>query len=132
MRYLLDTNVCIKILKGKSQGILNKITKIDKSGIVIPSVVQFELYYGAYKSVNKEAKLKILKEFLSSFQIINFDSKSAEICGKIRAELEQKGTPIGPYDLIIAATALSKKLVLVTNNTKEFSRVENLLLENWE
>jgi|SRR3990172_2202175 len=132
MKYLLDTNVCIKILKGKTQSILKKIENIDNSDIAIPSVVQFELYYGAYKSVKKEATLKILEEFLKNFQIVNFDSKTAEICGKIRAELEQKGTPIGPYDLIIAATALCRKLILVTNNTNEFSRVENILIENWE
>lgn len=132
MKYLLDTNVCIKILKGTSQGISRRISRCNNNDVVIPSIVRFELFYGAYKSKKKEATLEILRDFLSCFDDISFDGVTSDLCGRVRAELEMAGTPIGPYDLQIGSIALLNKFVLVTNNTKEFSRIKDLLIEDWE
>jgi len=76
--------------------------------------------------------LALIREFFNSFSSMSFDDNIADICGEIRADLEKLGTPIGPYDLLIAATAISKDLILVTNNTKEFIRVKNIQLEDWQ
>ena len=132
MKYLLDTNVCIQILKGKSTSIKSRIASISNDRIVIPSIVRFEIFYGSYKSDNPEKTLGVLKEFLSVFDTAEFNNKSAQVCGKIRATLEQKGKPIGPYDLMIAAIAISNDYILVSNNTREFTRIENINLEDWQ
>jgi tRNA(fMet)-specific endonuclease VapC len=132
MKYLLDTNVCINILKGKSENVKNKISVLSNENIVIPSIVRFELYYGAFKSTQKRKTVAILTEFLNIFEDIVFDSNSAKICGEIRANLEKKGTPIGPYDLIIASITLSHEFILVTHNIKEFTRIDKLKIEDWE
>ena len=132
MKYLLDTNVCINILKGKSEKIKKKISTLSNGNIVIPSIVRFELYYGAFKSFKKNKTMTILNEFLDIFQDIVFDSDCAKLCGELRANLESKGTPIGPYDLIIASITLFHNFMLVTHNTKEFSRIEKLQIEDWE
>ncbi|MBI5323707.1 MAG: type II toxin-antitoxin system VapC family toxin [Ignavibacteriae bacterium] len=131
MKYVFDTNICIRILKGDNTNIFNKISTIDIDSIAIPSVVRYELYYGAYKSRNQESTLTKLSQFITSFADIPFDYKSSEICGRIRAELEKKGTPIRPYDLMIASIAISHNLILITNNTREFSRINNLKIEDW-
>ncbi|WP_199331420.1 MULTISPECIES: PIN domain-containing protein [Nostocales] len=91
-----------------------------------------ELYYGAYRSSQTEKNLEILQRFHSQFNIIELDSQTAKIAGKIRADLAVIGTPIGPYDLQIAAGAIAKNLILVTHNTREFSRISGLKLEDWE
>jgi len=132
LKYLLDTNVCIQILKGISLNVKFKIKDIPNDQIVIPSIVRFELFYGARKSNNPVKSLALIKEFFNSFSSLYIDDNVAEICGEIRADLEKSGTPIGPYDLLIAATAISKNLILVTNNTKEFIRVKNIQLEDWQ
>ncbi|OGU42581.1 MAG: hypothetical protein A2X61_17130 [Ignavibacteria bacterium GWB2_35_12] len=132
MKYVFDTNICIRILKGDNPKILYKISQIDFNFIAIPSIVRYELYYGAYKSRNQKNTLKNLNEFLSCFSDIPFDFESAEICGRIRSELEKKGTPIGPYDLMISSVTLSHDLILITNNTREFSRINDLKIEDWE
>jgi len=112
MKYLLDTNVCIKILKGNSENIAVKISAIDNRKVVIPSVVRFELFYGAYKSRKKEETLESLREFLNCFEDAGFDGSVSDLCGRIRADLEIAGTPIGPYDLQIGATALANNFIL--------------------
>ena len=132
MKYIFDTNVCINILNGRNENILNKIDNINNYDVIIPSIVRFELFYGAFKSNKLTKTLKILNEFLNSFETIGFNNNIAEIAGKIRADLDKKGTPIGPYDLIIGATAIYKDLVLVTHNTKEFSRIDKIKIEDWE
>ncbi|MEW6527539.1 MAG: PIN domain-containing protein [Spirochaetota bacterium] len=96
------------------------------------SVVRGELEYGARKSNNPEKTLAILKEFLACFPEISYDSSAAECYGIIRAELEKQGTPIGPYDMQIAAIALANNFTLVTHNIKEFQRIKNLRIEDWE
>jgi tRNA(fMet)-specific endonuclease VapC len=132
MKYLLDTNVCIQFITGRSVALKEKIENTDVSSLFICSVVRGELEYGARKSNNPEKTLSVLKNFLSSFPEIGYDSVAAEHYGIIRAELEKQGTPIGPYDMQIAAIALANNFTLVTHNTKEFKRINNLLIEDWE
>ncbi len=132
MKYLLDTNVCIKILNGSNKNILNKIETIKNNEILIPSIVRFELYYGAYKSTIPTKTTNTLNRFLNSFETIEFNDSIAEIAGRLRADLAQKGTPIDPYDIIIAATAIYTNLTLITHNKKEFSRIISLKKEDWE
>jgi tRNA(fMet)-specific endonuclease VapC len=95
-------------------------------------VVKFELYYGAYRSSRQQQNLALLEQFFSEFQSLPFDGESAIVCDRIRTQLESKGTPIGAYDLQIAAITLAYDLTLVTHNLREFNRVENLKLEDWE
>lgn len=94
--------------------------------------MQYELYYGAFKSVKKEQTFAILKDFFKCFKVIPFNKVAAEKAGEIRADLEQKGTPIGPYDILIGASAIASSSTLVTHNIKEFSRISGLLIEDWE
>lgn len=132
MIYLLDTNVCIKLLNKNNIAVVNKLKTHLPEKICLSTIVQFELYYGAYKSSNLEQNLVKLERFFSQFNILPFDEKSAKIAGKIRTELNKLGTPIGVYDLQIASIALAHNLILVTHNVQEFSRLKNLKYEDWE
>jgi tRNA(fMet)-specific endonuclease VapC len=132
MIYLLDTNVCIVYLKGQNSHLKQKLDNILLSEIAVCSVVKGELFYGSLRSANPERNLRLQQEFLSQFLSLPFDDKSAVVFGEIRAQLAAKGTPIGAYDLQIAAIALANNLILVTHNTKEFSRIPQLQLEDWE
>jgi tRNA(fMet)-specific endonuclease VapC len=129
--YLLDTNICIYIINKHTKSIIKKISGMNPIAIKISSVSVAELEYGASKSNKKEQNRNALRNFLSSFEIIPFDFQDAEVYGIIRAELERQEKPIGPYDLQIAAQALVRDLVLVTNNTDEFARIKKLKLDNW-
>ncbi|HSK74839.1 MAG TPA: type II toxin-antitoxin system VapC family toxin [Thermoanaerobaculia bacterium] len=130
--YLLDTNACIRILNKTSDALLTRLRHNDPSGICVCSVVKAELVYGAWRSSRLEANLETLRVFFAPLTSIPFDDRSAEYCGRIRAGLSRTGTPIGPYDLMIAAIARAHDLVLVTHNTDEFSRIPDLQLEDWE
>lgn len=132
MIYLLDTNVCIKYLNGSSQAIRNRLRTTDVKDIVVCSIVKAELFYGAMRSNNPERTLERQQQFLKLFISRPFDDKAAVVYGKIRATLAKNGTPIGSNDLPIAAIALLHNFTLVTHNTKEFSRVNKLKLEDWE
>jgi tRNA(fMet)-specific endonuclease VapC len=129
--YYLDTNTCIYYLKGQYPSILKHFIDIKSDQITIPSIVKAELLYGVEKSQRKIENHRTVQLFLNAFQIADFDSESAVQYSTIRAQLEQKGTPIGPNDLIIASLVKAKKGILVTHNLKEFSRVEGLHLEDW-
>ena len=129
--YLLDTNICIYIINQHPKSVVKKITGINPQEIKISSVSVAELEFGVSKSRQKEKNRAALSSFLSAFDIIPFDARDAEIYGIIRAELEREGNPIDPYDLQIAAQALARNLILVTNNTAEFARIKKLALENW-
>jgi tRNA(fMet)-specific endonuclease VapC len=135
MNYLLDTNICIYIIKKSPEQVLKKLETIindeKKNEIYLSTVTVSELYYGVEKSNQLEKNREALKGFLTPFQIVSFDFTSAEIFGKVRSELERKGVVIGPYDLQIASIAMANDFVLVTNNTKEFKRVTDLNIENW-
>jgi tRNA(fMet)-specific endonuclease VapC len=129
--YLLDTNICVYIIRKKPPEVLAKLETKSKSGIAVSSLTVAELEYGIEKSEAKEKNRISLIELLSIFTIIPFDDKDAVEYGRIRTDLEKKGTVIGDIDMLPAAQARCKELILVTNNTKEFDRVENLRLENW-
>lgn len=131
MSYFLDTNMCIYFLKGTYPQILSKMLSFHPSKIKIPAVVKAELIYGAEKSAKRDENIEKVSAFLLPFEIVPFNGDAAVIYGEIRAELERAGTPIGPNDLLIAASVLAENGVLVTNNMKEYRRVPGLRLENW-
>jgi tRNA(fMet)-specific endonuclease VapC len=130
--YLLDTNTCIFLKNKKPIHVLEKLKKAIDLGVCISSITVAELQFGVYNSLQIEKNRISLTEFLAPFTIIDFDDTDAEQFGKIRAILKNKGQLIGPYDMLLAAQAISKKLILVTNNTDEFSRIDGLKLEDWK
>ena len=132
MKYLLDTNVCIRYLNGRSKNIRKNIATKRPQDIFLCSIVKAELFYGSMKSDFPDKNLARQKNFVDHFISLPFDDKAAEVYGRIRAQLEKAGTPIGPNDLLIAAIALSNGLTLATANIREFTRVENLACEDWE
>ena len=132
MKYLLDTNVCISYLNNVESLVLTRMQMLKPSEILLCSVVEAELYYGVMKSATPSKNLTRLTPFLNQFVSLPFDSKAARKFGHIRADLAKAGTPIGPYDFQIAAIALVNRLILVTHNTREFSRIAGLQLEDWE
>lgn len=131
MKYLLDTNICIYIINKKPLSAVNHIRSKQSDEIVISTITIAELEYGVYRSQHPDQNRIALLEFLVPFIILDFDQSAAARYGAIRASLESKGTPIGSMDLLLAAQAMSNKLVLVTNTEREFRRVEGLEIENW-
>ena len=131
MKYILDTNICIYIIKSHPERVIKKFSEFSLGDIFISSITVYELMYGAYKSRQIEKNHTAIRKFVSPLEVLPFDEGCADICGKIRANLEMNGKIIGPMDLQIAATALAFDLTLVTNNVKEFERVESLRVENW-
>ena len=131
MIYLLDTNTCIGYISRRSLSIFRRLTSGSRQDVVLCDIVKLELYYGAFRSSRQERNLVVLSEFFSEFVSLPFDGRAAEIGGRIRAQLAV-GTPIGPYDVQIAVIALANNLTLVTHNTREFSRVARLRIEDWE
>lgn len=127
--YLLDTNAVIAALKGY-RPLLSRIKAVAPQDVAISSVVAHELYYGAFRSSRVEENLSRVDSL--RFRIVEFDRDDARCAGEIRAGLARDGVPIGPYDVLIAGQALSRSLVLVTRNGREFSRVAGLKLEDWE
>jgi tRNA(fMet)-specific endonuclease VapC len=132
LTYLLDSNVCIRLINNSSLAVTTRLASQQPEDILISTITQLELYYGAYRSAQQEKNLEILQRFFSQFTIIPLDPEAARIAGRIRAELAASGTPIGPYDVQIAAIAMANNLIVVTHNTKEFSRVNRLQIEDWE
>lgn len=132
MRYLLDTNVCIRYLNGKSESISQQLGRLASEEIVLCSVVKAELLYGVQKSGNPTRNLQKFYHFAYPFVSFSFDDKAAEVYGRIRSLLEKAGKPIGPNDLMIAAIAIANDVILVTHNVHEFSQVKNLRFEDWE
>jgi len=132
MKYLLDTNTCIRHLNRRSESIIRKLASLVPEDIAVCSVVKAELFYGARKSNQPERTLARQQLFLNRFTSLPFDDRAAEIYGSVRVQLEARGTPIGPNDLMIAAIAVANGLILVTNNVREFSRVDGLQLDDWE
>ncbi|MCM1258285.1 MAG: type II toxin-antitoxin system VapC family toxin [Roseburia sp.] len=131
MRYMLDTNICIYVIKQKTEQVFLKLQEYDPSEICISSVTYAELIHGVEKSKSVEKNRVALALFLANIEIIDFDSSAAENYGKIRADMEKAGKVIGPLDMMIAGHAKSLGYTIVTNNTKEFMRVNGLKLENW-
>ena len=131
MNYFLDSNTCIYFLNNRSPRISARLRATGPEKIRIPSMVKAELLHGAEKSVRREANLARVREFLAAFEIVPFCSYCAETYSVIRCQLEKSGTPIGPADLVIAATVLTQVGTLVTNNVSEFRRVAGLSVDNW-
>ena len=128
---LLDTNICIYILKNKPVEVLEKFKKFDIGELKLTSITVAELYFGAYNSSYLERNISVIERFLIPFEIVNFDEKAAMEYGKIKVKLRKESNIIGELDMQIASIAISNNLILVTNNIKEFARIENLDFENW-
>jgi len=129
--YLLDTNICIYAIKNKPECVLKQIKDKSRNGIFISSLTIAELEFGVENSINKDANRIALLKFISIFNFLCFDDMDAIPYGKLKAKLRKEGKIIGPIDMLLAGQAISKDLILITNNTKEFNRIENLKLENW-
>ena len=134
MSYLLDTNTCIALIKGRPVGARERFDELTDDGrlIAVSSLVQFELWYGVAKSAQQDANADRLAYFLSGpVEQIDFDAEDAREAGRVRAALKRAGTPIGPYDVLIAGQALRRGATLVTANGGEFSRISGLQWEDW-
>ena len=131
MRYLLDTNICIYLIKKRPSEVLERFRQHSPQDVAISTITLFELQYGIEKSQYRQRSEGALTKFLLPLNLIPFDRSAAMEAAAIRARLEKKGMPIGPYDLLIAGLARSQGLTLVTNNIKEFVRIVDLPLENW-
>ncbi len=132
-RFLLDTDTCIYLTNRRPgyEVILDHVEGKSYGDVVVSSITFAELMYGIAKSRFQKLNQRAARVFFAHFPILPFDQAAAEAYGQIRARLETRGSPIGPLDTLIAAHAVSVGAVIVTNNTKEFSRVENLAVENW-
>ncbi|PTN38431.1 type II toxin-antitoxin system VapC family toxin [Desulfonatronum sp. SC1] len=128
MKYLLDTNAIITLFKGEPV-FLERMRRHRPPDFGVPAIVIHELYYGAFKSrrvVENRERISSLR-----FNILSFDSEDARRAGEIRAALSAQGSPIGPYDVLIAGQAMARGLALITNNRREFDRVHGLRIEDW-
>ena len=131
MKYMLDTNICIFAIRNSNDNVLKKFHEHLDDELYISSITLAELMYGVEKSRKPEQNRNALLQFLTLIDIKEFSEKAAIEYGKIRAFLENQGTPIGPLDTLIAAHAVSENMILVTHNTKEFLRIPDLTVENW-
>ena len=131
MKFLLDTNICIYLIKKKPPEVLQRFNTVEVGEIGVSSITVAELEFGVQKSQFPEKNHQALTQFLLPLLVLDFDKSAAVIYGNIRAGLEKQGKPIGSLDTLIAAHALSLDATLITNNLKEFERVPNLKLENW-
>ena len=130
--YLLDTNACIRLLNDRSSVLAARLQQHTPDEIALCSVVKAELLFGAYRSSRVAENMRVLDRFFEPFVSLPFDDHCVQAFGRIRADLDRVGTPIGPYDLMIAATAVANDRILITANTREFIRVAGLKIENWE
>jgi tRNA(fMet)-specific endonuclease VapC len=130
--YLLDTNTCIRYLNGESEQVRRRLASVSSESVFLCSMVKAELLFGAAKSRSPDRARAALQVFFAPFRSLPFDDAAAAAYAMIRAGLEREGTPIGPNDLVIAATALASRAILVTHNTREFGRVSGLEWEDWE
>jgi tRNA(fMet)-specific endonuclease VapC len=131
MKYLLDTNILIFLMKKGNRKLIEKISRREYGSLAISSITLAELEYGAENSSDPELNRSVFLGVLSAVNVIDFNDDCAYEYGKIRHGLKRKGTPIGPMDMLIAATAKAYGLTVVTNNTKEFDRVEGLKVQDW-
>jgi tRNA(fMet)-specific endonuclease VapC len=130
--YLLDTNACIRFLRDRDSEMARKLASVPRAEVTLCAVVKAELYYGARRSEDPSHSLEVLESFFGSLASLPFDDLAAEAYGRIRAHLAGQGQQIGPNDLLIAAIALAYGATLVTHNTREFARVPDLQVEDWE
>ncbi|MCI0710932.1 MAG: type II toxin-antitoxin system VapC family toxin [Chloroflexi bacterium] len=132
MKYSLDTNTCIRYINGRSLAIRQKLPTVPAHDIVVCSVVRGELFYGAAKSQTPEQSAEKQARFLKPYATLPYDDVAAKEYGRIRAYLKGMGTPIGPYDMQVAAIAVVHGLIVVTHNIGEFGRIPWLKVEDWE
>jgi tRNA(fMet)-specific endonuclease VapC len=130
VRFLLDTDTCIYSLK-QNAAVLKRLLSTSRSDVTVSVITEAELRTGAAKSASAAKTLRLVENFLKPLQIVDFQSEDAAAYGQVRTRLEKAGTPIGPLDTLIAAQAVARKLILVTNNEREFGRVPGLRIENW-
>jgi len=131
IRYLLDTNICIYLIKKHPPEVLARFQQIQLKQLHIPTITLFELYFCLEKNNSQQRNLAALENFIAPLTIVEFTLDAAKKAAKIRNNLQKQGTPIGAYDIQIAAIAISLNMTLLTNNTREFERVKGLKLENW-
>ena len=131
MSYLLDTNICIYIIRKKPSAVLHQVQTKQPGEVAVSTITLAELEYGIARSRYPDRNRVALLEFLLPFAILDFDQTASVEYGRVRSLLESKGRPIGPMDLLLAAQAKSRNLILVTNNEKEFRRIDGLRIENW-
>ncbi len=131
MRFLLDTNICIYLINRKPRSVIERLRSRQPYDVAISTITIAELEYGISRSNSPDRNRIALLEFLIPFSILDFDQLAAVNYGSIRCSLETEGRPIGPMDLLLAAQAKSRDLILVTNNEREFDRVTGLKVENW-
>ena len=131
MKYMLDTNTCIYIIKRKPVEVIAHFRQLQISQVSISSITLSELEYGVIKSSRPAQNHSALAQFLAPIEILHYGDAAAQHYGELRVYLEKQGTPIGSLDMLIAAHALSTGCILITNNVKEFERVPNLKIDNW-
>lgn len=128
---LLDTNAVIALLARRSDALLQRVEAAEPGSLAVSSIVAHELYYGAYRSQKVAFNLETLRLLFADLAILDLDREDARVAGEIRANLARQGTPIGPYDVLIAGQARARNLTLITNNTDEFARVPGLGIQDW-
>jgi len=131
MKYLLDTDTCIELIRQRSPRLLEKVTSFPAGEMGLSSITVAELQYGVERSQHRDQNRAALAQFLLPFDIADFESTAAQAYGHVRADLEARGLPIGALDTFIAAHALALQVTLVTHNLGEFKRVEGLRIESW-
>jgi tRNA(fMet)-specific endonuclease VapC len=129
-RYLLDANAIIALLNDTTSNAARRVRREQPSDVAIPAIVAHELFYGAFRSRRAAQNLAMIDALL--FAVLEFDKEDARQAGEIRALLASRGTPIGPYDVLIAGQAVARNLILVTHNTQKFGRVPGLRFEDWQ
>jgi tRNA(fMet)-specific endonuclease VapC len=132
MKYLLDTNACIRYINGRSPELRAKLSSMPRRDVAVSTITKAEMFYGSAKSQAPQRSREIQIEFLTTLITLPFDDMAAIAYGPLRADLERNGTPIGQYDMLIAAVALANDLILVTHNVGEFGRIIGLKIEDWE
>ena len=131
MAWLLDTNAVIALVTGRSEALRRRVEAAEPGALATSAIVAHELYFGAYRSQKIEFNLETLRLLFADLVVLDLDREDARTAGEIRAMLSRQGTPIGPYDVLIAGQAKARGLTLVTNNPSEFRRIPGLALEDW-
>jgi tRNA(fMet)-specific endonuclease VapC len=132
MKYLLDTNACIRYINGRSPRLRERVAATPRSLIGVSTITKAEMFYGSAKSQTPARSLEKQLEFLETIASVPFDDAAAIAYGTLRVDLERNGTPVGQHDMLIAAIAVSRGLTLVSHNTREFERIKGVTLEDWE
>jgi tRNA(fMet)-specific endonuclease VapC len=130
LHYMLDTNICIYVLKNYPPRLRGRFNRLAEQ-LCISTITLGELHYGAEKSARRLENLEAIEQFAARLEVLSFSPKAAAHYGQMRAELERRGRPVGPHDMLIGAHARAEGLVVVTNNAREFRRLPGLRVENW-